>query len=90
MVLRVSALTSVAGSGLRQQCGEVRPGVDPLGQEVTVFVEEAFATEMAAESLVEALRFYVGGGTPMCRVWTPMAWSRVASCWSNCRPRPCR
>jgi hypothetical protein len=61
MVLRVSALTSVAGSGLRQQCGEVRPGVDPLGQQVTVFVEEAFATETAAESLVEGLRFYVGG-----------------------------
>lgn len=61
MVWRVSALTSVAGSGLCQQCGEVRPGVDPLGQEVTVLVEEAFASEMAAESLVEALRFYVGG-----------------------------
>ena len=49
-----------AGSGLGQQC-EVRPGVDPLGQEVTVFVEEAFATELAADYLLEALRFCVGG-----------------------------
>ena len=43
---RVSAVTIVAGSGLRQQCGDVGPNVDPLGQEVTVFVEEAFARGM--------------------------------------------
>ena len=88
MVLRTSVLTSVAGSGLWEQCGEVGPGVDPLGQEVTVFVEEASPTEVAAECLIEALRFDVGARTPMVRVWTPMAWSRVASCWSSCRPRP--
>ena len=60
MVSRVSVLAGAAGSGLWEQCGEVRPGVDPLGQEVTVFVEEAFARGVAAECLVEALRFDVG------------------------------
>jgi hypothetical protein len=39
----------------------VGPGVDPLGQEVTVFAEEAFARGMTAKCLAEALRFYVGG-----------------------------
>ena len=61
MVSRVSVLAGVVGSGLWEQCGEVRPGVDPLGQEVTVFVEKAFARGTAAECLVEVLRFDIGG-----------------------------
>ena len=51
----------LAGSGLGEQCGEVGPRVDPFGQEVAVLVEESFASKMAAEFLVEALRFDVGG-----------------------------